>query len=128
MEKDTPAHARAPTRRSAQKAEQKAMLLNLRSWLKFRGLKQKDLANALGVSEPTISLWISGDQSMTVATLRQIAVVLQAKPEDLLRDPNEADLAPMVAESLRLFDKLSAEQWDMVLSIARVMAGEPKKN
>ena len=115
-------------RRRLQLAEQRTLLEHLKGWIRLRGLKQKQVAEALGVSEATVSCWIAGTQSMNVGQLRQIAVLLGAKPEDLLRSPAEAELPLLIEETLGLMERLSPQEWEVVLATARAMAHAKGKN
>ena len=46
--------------------------------LEEKGLKQKDLAQTLGKSEPEISKWLSGTHNFTLRSLAKIESVLGA--------------------------------------------------
>lgn len=122
---ETKSEAKARTK--AQLKEQKVMLENLPKWLKQAGLSQKDVANALGVSECTVSKWVRGLQAMSVGQLRQIAVLLNAKPSDLLRAPDDTDLTPKVEETLKVMDQLSDAEWEGVMAVARSIAQAKQK-
>lgn len=97
------------------------MLDHLPQWLRLRGLRQRDLARALAVSDATVSNWIRGNQSMSVAQLRRIAAFLGATESDLLVDPAECALPAKVEQTLKLMDSLGPDQWDAVLTMARAL-------
>jgi len=115
-------------RRQAMLAEQKMMLEHLPKWLRLRNLRQKDIAQALGVSQATVSQWIKGVHNMSVGQLRQIAVLLKAEPGDLLRAPDDRDISKKVEETLALMGDLSDEEWNVVLQTARTIAGAKRRS
>jgi transcriptional regulator with XRE-family HTH domain len=109
-------------RRENQRAEQRTVLEHLPEWLRIAHLRQKDVAEALGVSEGTVSNWIAGRQQMSVGQLRQIALLLRADPGDVLRAPSDRGLSARVEETLSLMDRLDEEEWNAVLQTARSIA------
>lgn len=115
-------------RRLQQLAEQRTMLEHLPKWLRMRGLRQKDVAAGLGVSEATVSAWINGGQQMSVGQLRQIAVLLRAEPGDLLQPPEEAGISAKVEETLGLMDQLSESEWEAVMQTARTIAEAKRRS
>lgn len=109
-------------RHLAQLQEQARMVENIPLWLRKCGLKQKDVANALGVSEGTVSKWLHGEQGMSVGQLRQIAVLVGAHPGDLLRPPGSSGMGEKVEQTLKLMDQLSDEEWQRILATAEAIA------
>ena len=63
--------------------------------LKSKGMKQKDLADALGVSEVTVSRWLSGERNPSMGTVEKIANALETTPAYLL---SENELQPVQAK------------------------------
>ncbi|GAB4017104.1 helix-turn-helix domain-containing protein [Spirosoma koreense] len=56
----------------------------IRESRKAKGLTQKELAEKLGVGEPTVTNYESGKQNLTVDTLQKIAVALGVNMKDLV--------------------------------------------
>ena len=110
--------------RNELQAAQREMLKYLTDWLRFRSLRQKDIAIALDITEGSVSRYISGENLMPVGTLRKIAVLLKAHEGDLLKPPEEAELGPQVEETLTEMDRLGPEEWEKVLAIAKAMKGK----
>ncbi len=48
---------------------------DLRKALKARGIKQKDVAARLGVSEPEVSGRLSGNRNLTLASIQELAAL-----------------------------------------------------
>lgn len=103
------------------------MLEHLREWLKLRSISQREVAAALSVSEATVSAWIAGKQRMSVGQLRQIAVLLQASPGDLLEPPNTLKLSEKVENTLSLMAQLDDAEWDAVMANARMIAAAKRR-
>jgi transcriptional regulator with XRE-family HTH domain len=93
-------------------------------WLRFRGLKQKHIANALEVSEGLVSRYLTGKTQMTVGMLRKIAVLLRAHPGDVVKPPPAEGLGPLMEDTISEIDRLGPEEWGKVLAIARAMRGK----
>jgi transcriptional regulator with XRE-family HTH domain len=115
-------------RRLSQLAEQRLMLEHLPKWLKLRGLRQKDVSHALGVSEATVSNWIKGIHNMNVGQLRQIALLVKAEPGDLLRAPDDRELSQKVETTLAVMDRLTDDEWKSVLRMAQTIADAKRRD
>ena len=64
---------------------------NLPYYLNLAGMNQKELAEALGVTKSTVSLWISGSNYPRTDTIQRIATVLGCTMEDLIQKNTEAE-------------------------------------
>lgn len=74
--------------------------VNLEHYLNVRNLKQADLARGLGVSEATISKWLSGKSSPRMKKIDDICKILGVKREDLLYEHDFAEEEPISASNL----------------------------
>lgn len=82
----------------------------LAEMLKNKGMKQKDLADALSVSEVTVSRWLSGERKLSMETVEKIADVLQTTPAYLM---SENELQPVQQEK-----KQEGLNWSAILGTA----------
>jgi DNA-binding transcriptional regulator YdaS (Cro superfamily) len=57
---------------------------DLRAALRSSGLKQRAVADALGVSEPTVSIWASS--RIPAERVRPLAALLRVDPSDIRPD------------------------------------------
>ena len=64
-------------------------MTNLQRIRKEKGLSQKELADALGVTQGTVSAWESGRWDPTVENLRAVAKVLGVTVDELIGEPLE---------------------------------------
>jgi transcriptional regulator with XRE-family HTH domain len=53
-------------------------------YIRRAGMKQRDLANAVGVSESTVHCWMAGKAFPRIGLIEKIAEVLNCSPDDLL--------------------------------------------
>ena len=82
----------------------------LAEMLKNKGMKQKDLADALSVSEVTVSRWLSGERKLSMETVKKIADVLETTPAYLM---SENELQPVQQEK-----KQEGINWSAILGTA----------
>ena len=61
----------------------------LKELLKSRGLKQKWLANQVGVSEVTVSNWCSLKSYPNKENLTRLSEILNVSTKDLIIEPND---------------------------------------
>ena len=67
--------------------------LKLEHWRRYRGLSQRDLAKAAGVSQVTVHLLERTDQKVQPRTLRKLAKALECSPSQLYFSPLEVESA-----------------------------------
>lgn len=78
--------------------------LKLKQLLKDKGLSQNSLARELGVSEMTVSSWVSGKRFPTVETLDRVATVLGIRFTELFQEPRRKSLRLQVRIGTRTID------------------------
>jgi transcriptional regulator with XRE-family HTH domain len=99
------------------------MLTHVKEWLQYRKRSQRQLAEALEVSEPTVSKWLRGGVGMSVAQFTKIAAFLDAQPEDLLEAPpgeGRAARYRKIAEVAQEIPEDALEEW---LALGRRLSG-----
>lgn len=64
-------------------------MTNLQRIRKAKGMSQKELADALNVTQGTVSAWESGRWDPTVENLRAAAKVLGVTVDELIGEPLE---------------------------------------
>ena len=80
---------------------------NLNAMLDRRGLTQVDIANALGVTESSVSLWCNGKNTPRMSKVDKLCELLRCTRSALLTDngPQIADEADRAAAMQRIYDK-----------------------
>ena len=80
---------------------------NLNAMLDRRGLTQVDIANALGVTESSVSLWCNGKNTPRMSKVDKLCTLLRCTRSALLTDngPQIADEADRAAAMQRIYDK-----------------------
>ena len=103
------------------------MLTHVKGWLHYRKRSQRQLADALEVSEPTVSKWLNGGVGMSIAQFTKIAAFLDAKPEDLLEAPpadGRAGRYRKIAEVAQTIPEDALEEW---LALGRRLAASQRR-
>lgn len=73
-----------------------------KEWRKKRGMTQEELADAVGVSAPSISQLENGKQGFTDTTLLALSEALNCSPGDLLmRNPLDEDAPWSIWDSVK---------------------------
>lgn len=68
--------------------------MNLKDACREKNLRQRDIAESLGVSEPTISKWFQRQADIPVRYIKPLAVLLGVEPSVILAQavaPRETD-------------------------------------
>lgn len=99
-----------------------AMVRHIRAWLKRGRVTQRKLADELNMSEPSISKWLRGLQSVNASQIQKIGAVIGVDPQHLLRDPNEDREEDSLDPIMEVADNLSDEDKKRWLEFGRNLA------
>lgn len=90
----------------------------VRPWMRFRKLSQRVIAERMDVSEATVSKWLNGRQTITIAQFSTLCRILTASPEDVLcgtpQDMHDGGLMRRLAE---LSQSLTDEQLRAMIAV-----------
>jgi transcriptional regulator with XRE-family HTH domain len=100
------------------------LLRPLTLWLKLRKVTQRQLAEALSVSEGSVSKWLSGTQQMNLSQFQAIAAILKSDPFELLRAPGEAGSAQADKDVVALTQVMTPEQLRLWIKLGRQIADD----
>ena len=78
---------------------------NLKVLMSQKGLNGKQLANQLGVSPSTVSMWLTGRSKPNIDTLDKIAEVLQVSTESLITTRTQYAMKRLALNLRRLAEK-----------------------
>lgn len=90
---------------------------NLKNLRLNAGLKQKELANLLNVSQQAIAKWETGKSEPNITTLKDIASVFQCSVEDLLDNNDDTNLDEKSQEAVRDCHALSMTNFEKMCSL-----------
>ena len=83
--------------------------VRIKALRKERGLTQVQLANRVGLSQPSIVLAERGEDHLTLRTLRKIALALEVDLLDLFRESDDVD--PLLKVAYGLLPDEERQRW-----------------
>jgi len=94
---------------------------NLRYWMDKRGVKQADVAEALGISEAAVSFWLSGKKYPTMGKIQKLADYLDVRTSDLIeysrrpgkKSDSDSDKKEGTGRDFKKSDKLDGVCYDI---------------
>lgn len=99
---------------------------NVASIRKAKGLSQTDLAEMVGVEQPTISKLERGNESITLRTIKAVADALQVSVYDLFADRSDAERA--IIDAYRSLPEMRRRGWqDMAKAVIAEEDPEPQR-
>ena len=104
----------------------RALMAPVKAALKERGFNQRYIAEKLNVSEPTVSKWLSGRQSMSYEQFRSVAALIGAKPKDLMGGPEDNARLTRYEALAALASTMTDDQLAALEAVARQLAGRSK--
>lgn len=108
-------------RTEAEKALLRDSLRYIRRWLRYRKTTQRAVAEALEVSEPTVSKWLNGEQAMSVGQFMLLAKMLEAQPQDLLGPPDATARSGRLQKLAEAAIPLPDDKIDLLIASAQAM-------
>ena len=105
-------------------AKNRQTLRFVKAWMKLKGYTQRKLAEALDMSEPSVSKWLNGKVNMTLSQFVRVAEILETTPESLLFDPSELDMSQRYKEAAALAASLDAGAFDAWINAGKAMKGK----
>lgn len=93
------------------KKETKQMLKNIEKWRKKKGLTQKQIADAIGIEEPSVSRLISGVNNINLKRLQEIADLFNISVINLLSDPEIIERNAEIDDLLKNMDQEEYKAW-----------------
>lgn len=107
-------------------ARNRALMAPVKAALKLQGYNQRFIAEKLCVSEPTVSKWLSGRQSMSYEQFRSIAALIGAKPTDLMGGAEDNVRLSRYEALAKLAADMTDDQLAALEAVARQLAGRAK--
>ena len=94
---------------------------NLIKYRKEKGLSQKELANLLNVSPPSVSIWENGRNSIDINNLFNICKILDISFNDILgKFSNYKEETDEIKEVKEMFNKLNNEGKEYIKTSLKV--------
>lgn len=90
---------------------------------KARGLTQAELADRVGVEQPTISRFERGQDGITLKVIKDIAIALDVQVSDLLAD----DRSEAERTLVEIYRSLSPDRQLGWIELARTLASDSQK-
>lgn len=109
-------------------------MLNLGKILKAKKISQKEIAICCGVSQPTVSEWISGRKNPSLENLTKLSRYLDISVDCILGENSEEqkDTTPVSEDDIKvaLFggaENVTDEMWEEVKNFAEFVKNKNKK-
>lgn len=94
---------------------------NIKAAIERGGFSQVGLAEATGVSESTISLWISGKRTPGMKNLQKLAKAMGLEAQDLWAGPEAMPANAAQKSVLEDMNQLDATQQETIAALVRSM-------
>lgn len=104
---------------------------NIRRYMTGAGINQKELAEIIGVSAPTVNDWLKAKKYPRIDRIELMANYFGCEKSDLIEDKekeptatNGDELTPVKREALDLISQMSDEDLERFIRIARAVLGD----
>ena len=101
---------------------------NLKRLMKKHGMNQKDIAKIAGVSQQTVSLWLSGDRIPRMGKIQILADYFGIYKSELIEERNEENEARIrrLARYMQIYRELSPDEIDEMIKYAELIKSKRK--
>ena len=101
---------------------------NLKRLMKKHGMNQKDIAKIAGVSQQTVSLWLSGDRIPRMGKIQILADYFGIYKSELIEERSEENEARIrrMARYMQIYRELSPEEIDEMIKYAEFIKAKRK--
>lgn len=101
---------------------------NLKRLMKKNGMNQKDIAKIAGVSQQTVSLWLSGDRIPRMGKIQILADYFGIYKSELIEEHNEENEARIrrMSRYMQIYRELSPEEIDEMIKYAEFIKSKRK--
>ena len=101
----------------------------IKKWMRIKGLSRSEMMTNLCISEATLSKWLSGKQTMSVAQFNAVAALLGLKPHQVLSEaamPESMDRLNAYQELAEIASSLDTSQVAALAVVGKAMKGPTK--
>ena len=101
---------------------------NLKRLMKKHGMNQKDIAKIAGVSQQTVSLWLSGDRIPRMGKIQILADYFGIYKSELLEEQNAENInrVQRLKQFTRLYNELTEDEAEELFRYAEFIKSKRK--
>lgn len=111
----------------AEIAQNREAIASLRAWISEHAHNQRFIAEALGVSDATVSKWLSGRQSMTMRQFMAVCAAIGAKPEEVLGGKAQQERLARYRPLAEAVGEMDDQELEALVAVASAMQKARRK-